>query len=186
MMHQMFAFKNLEKGEDLMALRHEISYGSSEMTFNQTFYDPVSIIENYATNPRPSINSNPISTNNNIVEVMNYPNNLAIWTNFHKTMGWNGTSTEEILGEGYYTDDASIVNDFSSNFNMDGSFQGQKPHSLGVDIKVSSGQVENITFYYYFMYGATKMCYLIPFYNFGKANVKVLDMIYDTYHTIQD
>ncbi|MCQ3034699.1 MAG: hypothetical protein MJ248_00490 [Bacilli bacterium] len=144
------------------------------------------IIENYATNPTPSINSNPISTNNNIVEVMNYPNNLAIWSNFHKTIGWNGTSTEEILGKGYYTDDASIVSDFSSNFNMDGSFQGQKPHSLGVDIKVSSGQVENITFYYYFMYGATKMCYPIPFYNFGKANVKVLDMIYNTYHTIQD
>lgn len=144
------------------------------------------VVENYATNPKPSINSNPISQNPNIVEVMNYPNNLKIWSNFHRTMGWSGTSTEELIGKGYYTDDSEILTDFSNNYNMDGSFQGQKPNALGIDIKVTSGSVESIVFYYYFMYGATKMCYPIPIFNFGKANVKILDQIYSVYHTIED
>ena len=48
MMHQMFALKNLKPDEDLMELRRQVSYGSQDMDFAMTMYNPVEVITSYA------------------------------------------------------------------------------------------------------------------------------------------
>ncbi len=48
MMHQMFALKNLKPEEDLMELRRQVSYGSQDMDFAMTMYNPVEVITSYA------------------------------------------------------------------------------------------------------------------------------------------
>lgn len=143
-------------------------------------------ITNYATDATPKLNSNPISTNLDITEVMNYPSHLLLWKNLQKFISWTGTTTETVSGRGFYTEDADLVNDFSVNFNMDGAFEGQKPYAIGLDIDITESKDDSVTFYYYFKYGSQIKCYPVPFYRFGEANVKVLDQIYNTYHTIND
>jgi len=143
-------------------------------------------ISNYATSPSPTLNSNAISTNPNIVDVMNYPSHLLLWNNFQRFVKWKDYGDVEILGKAYYTEDEELLADFSTNFNMDSSFEGQTPYALGVDYNIANSNDDTITFYYYFKYGSRTQCYPIPFYKFGQANVKVLDQIYNTYHTIDD
>mgnify|MGYP003296791697 CR=1 FL=1 len=48
MMHQMFSFRDLKSGEDLIKIRQNISNGSEDMTFNSMMFDPVEYIETYA------------------------------------------------------------------------------------------------------------------------------------------
>ena len=46
MMHTMFGFKDLEKGETLYDVRHAVST-SGEMTFNTVMYDPAAVVQKY-------------------------------------------------------------------------------------------------------------------------------------------
>ena len=163
----------------------EVTEGSNaHPALNGTYF--VSVQNYNSSNASPSINSRPISDNNDVTEVMNYPNHLLLLDNFHRFVSWNGTEDEQVLGAGIYTEDQEILFDFSKNFALDTAFEGQKPDSLGIDININGTDDDSIIFYYYFYYDTAKYVYPIPFFGFGDANIPVLDAIYQTYHTIED
>ncbi len=54
LMHQMFGFSNLKEGESLAQIRHDVSFGTNEMSFSMIHYDPVEVIESYVKENGPS------------------------------------------------------------------------------------------------------------------------------------
>lgn len=127
--------------------------------------------------------------NTSIIEFMDYPSRISLWDNIHKfTEADEDMFTDvELLGKGYYTTDERLVVEFCNNFNMEGAFPGQDPQTLLADISYDEeGNLDMIVFYYYFKYSGVTYNYPIPFYNFGKANISVMDIVYNKYHTIDD
>ena len=132
-----------------------------------------------------SIGSMALSDNPDLPYVMNYPSGLALWDSLEYLKPWN----KQVIGfdpDGisYYVDDPYLVNDFSNNFNMSGSFQDQEPVGFGIDLIYEEEKLVQGTFYYAFKYGSANYLYPIPFHHFGEWSNATLDLVYETYHTI--
>ena len=130
------------------------------------------------------INPNYISNNPNIVEVMTYPSKLSLLDNLQLLEPWKGKYVTGFTkeGVGYTTTNSKIIKDFSANFNMDNSFQGQQPVAVSVDIVMEEGLLKKVTFYYTMSVAGTQYVYPIPFYAFGQIGQASLDQVWEHYN----
>ena len=135
-----------------------------------------------------NISSVPSYTKPDMVEFFHYPTYLALLDNLEYLEDWKNQDVGGMSpsGTGYYlgrksTAHIRLLEDFSNNFSMSSNFPGQIPSALGIDYATIEGQLV-ITFYYKFAYQGGEYVMPFPLYNFGKANISIVDNAYEYYN----
>ena len=125
----------------------------------------------------------PLYSEPDIVTFMHYPSFLKLWDNYEYLTSWTNQDMlgYEKKGDGYFTDNISILNDFADNFSITSNFQGQRPLALAIDTYIEDGE-RYLFFYYKFSYSGYYYVLPIPLFYFGKANIQTLDKIYKQYN----
>jgi len=117
-----------------------------------------------------------------IVSFYNYPSNLYLLSHLEYARSWKTELISSLeykpTGKNFIVTDATILADFSNNFNMSGSFDGQTPVCLGVDYNEITRE---FTFVYKFYY--QNGYHIMPFYftKVGMTNNSILDAELEKY-----
>lgn len=157
-----------------------ISLNSSEYNLRGCYYFTLDTSTPGAT---PSLLNRPLYEEPDVVEYYHYPSYLALWNNLEYLTKWTNQDMGGYTktGKGYYLTNTSLLNDFAYNFSISDNFEGQRPLALAIDYTTLEGE-RIIYFYYKFSLQGYIYVLPIPLYGFGKANIPILDQVYDAFN----